>query len=184
VLLGTVPVLTATGIKMKAGMDAPRRRNAAIAAIDNYTPIGTISQRLSTAGKMEHEELLEELRGLEQVKAIFPLFNKATFLVNCFRNKTPFTLKDYLVAGKLVTESQLDEMLFELQSTNIKDRITLGPLTVKKGFISTRQLEIAMQDQAFYGQSTETKQKKIIKNIWRRNPGSINGWTSWHHRSI
>ncbi|MDR3615733.1 MAG: DUF4388 domain-containing protein [Candidatus Obscuribacterales bacterium] len=163
VLLGTVPVLTATGIKMKAGMDAPRRRNAAIAAIDNYTPIGTISQRLSTSGKMDHEELLEELRGLEQVKAIYPLFNKATFLVNCFRNKTPFTLKDYLVAGKLVTESQLDEMLFELQSTNIKDRITLGPLTVKKGFISTRQLEIAMQDQAFYGQSTETKQKKIIK---------------------
>jgi hypothetical protein len=163
VLLGTVPVLTATGIKMKAGMDAPRRRNAAIAAIDNYTPIGTISQRLSTSGKMVHEELLEELRGLEQVKAIYPLFNKATFLVNCFRNKTPFTLKDYLVAGKLVTESQLDEMLFELQSTNIKDRITLGPLTVKKGFISTRQLEIAMQDQAFYGQSSETKQKKIIK---------------------
>jgi hypothetical protein len=163
VLLGTVPVLTATGIQMKAGMDAPRRRNAAMAAIDNYTPIGTISQRLSTAGKMGHEELLEELRGLEHVKAIFPLFNKATFLVNSFRNKTPFTLKDYLVAGKLVTESQLDEMLFELQSTNIKDRITLGPLTVKKGFISTRQLEIAMQDQAFYGQTGETKQKKIIK---------------------
>jgi hypothetical protein len=163
VLMSTVPVLTALGVKMKAGMDAARRRNTVIAAVDNYTPLSTISHRLSSAGKMQHPELIEELRGLEQAKAIYPIFHKIPFLVNCFRNQTPFTLKDYLISAKLVTEDQLDEMIFELQSTPVKERVTLGPLAVKKGFINTRQLEIALQDQAFYGQSGDSAQVKLVK---------------------
>ncbi|MBS1952858.1 MAG: DUF4388 domain-containing protein [Cyanobacteria bacterium SZAS-4] len=163
VLMSTVPVLTHLGIKLKAGMDQPRKRNAVIAAVDNYTPLSTISHRITSQGKMSAEELLEELKALEQSRAIYPIFNKVPFLVNCFRNQTPFTLKDLLVASKLVTQDQLDEMLFELQSVPIKERVTIGPLAVKKGFINTRQLEIALQDQAFYGQTSDSEKVKLVK---------------------
>jgi Domain of unknown function (DUF4388) len=163
VLMSTVPVLTHLGIKLKAGMDQPRKRNAVIAAVDNYTPLSTISHRITSQGKMTADELLEELKGLEQSRAIYPIFSKVPFLVNCFRNQTPFTLRDLLVASKLVTQDQLDEMLFELQSMPIKERLTIGPLAVKKGFINTRQLEIALQDQAFYGQTSDSEKVKLVK---------------------
>ncbi len=163
VLMSTVPVLTHLGIKLKAGMDQPRRRNAVIAAVDNYTPLSTISHRISSQGKMTTEELMEELKALEQSRAIYPIFNKVPFLVNCFRNQTAFSLKDLMLASRLVTQDQLDEMLFELQSTPIKERVTIGPLAVKKGFINTRQLEIALQDQAFYGQSGDSDKVKLVK---------------------
>ncbi|HEY9676416.1 MAG TPA: DUF4388 domain-containing protein [Drouetiella sp.] len=163
VLMSTVPVLTHLGIKLKAGMDQPRRRNAVIAAIDNYTPLSTISHRLTTQSKMDAEELIEELKALEQSRAIYPIFNKVPFLVNCFRNQTPFSLKDLLLASRLVTQDQLDELLFELQSTPVKDRVTIGPLAVKKGFFNTRQLEIALQDLSFYGQSSESEKVKLVK---------------------
>ncbi|HEY9774115.1 MAG TPA: DUF4388 domain-containing protein [Planktothrix sp.] len=164
VLMSTTPVLTTLGIKLKSGMDAPRKRNAVIAAIDNYTPISTISHRLQSQGRLSSEELMEELKGLEQSRAIFPIFSKVPFLVNCFRNQTPFSLKDYLNASRLLTHDQLDELMFELQSMPQKERITLGPLAVKKGFINTRQLEIALQDQAFYGQSGDTGETKLVKS--------------------
>ncbi len=163
VLMSTVPVLTALGVKMKSGMDTAQRRNTVLAAVDNYTPLSTISHRLESSGKMKHDVLIEELHGLEQAKAIFPIFHKIPFLVNCFRNKTPFTLKDYLLAAKLVTSDQLDDMIFELQNSQVKDRLTLGPMAVKKGFVNTRQLEIALQDQAFYGQSGDSSQVKLVK---------------------
>ncbi len=163
VLMSTVPVLTHLGIKLKAGMDQPRKRNAVIAAVDNYTPLSTISHRITSQGKLTSDELMEELKALEQSRAIYPLFNKVPFLVNCFRNQTPFSLKDLLLASKLVTQDQLDEMLFELQSMPIKERVTIGPLAVKKGFINTRQLEIALQDQAFYGQSSDSEKVKLVK---------------------
>ncbi|MBS2002799.1 MAG: DUF4388 domain-containing protein [Candidatus Obscuribacterales bacterium] len=163
VLMSTVPVLTHLGIKMKAGMDQPRRRNAVIAAVDNFTPLSTITHRITSQGRMTADDVLEELKGLEQSRAIYPIFNKVPFLVNCFRNQTPFTLKDLLLASKLVTQDQVDELLFELHSMPIKERVTLGPLAVKKGFINTRQLEIALQDQAFYGQTSDSDKVKLVK---------------------
>ncbi|MGH9550147.1 MAG: DUF4388 domain-containing protein, partial [Terriglobales bacterium] len=159
--MSSVPVLTREGIKQKGTMDTPRKRNAVIAAIDNYTPLNTIVHRLTSQGRMTSEEIQEELKGLEQAHIIFPMFNKIPFLVNCFRNQTAFSLKDYLIAAKLVTPEQLDELLFELQSMPAKERITLGPLAVKKGLINTRQLEIALQDQAFYGQSGDSEEIKL-----------------------
>lgn len=163
VLMSTVPVLTPIGIKLKGSIDAPKRRNAVIAAVDNYTPLSTINHRITSQGKMSTEDLMQELKALEQSRAIFPIFNKVPFLVNCFRNQTPFSLKDYLLASRLVTQDQIDEMLFELQSTPVKERVTIGPLAVKKQFINTRQLEIALQDQAFYGQSGDSDEIKLVK---------------------
>jgi len=163
VLMSTVPVLTPLGISMKAGMDTARRRNTVIAAVDNHTPLNTISHRLTSQGKMTGEELLEELRGLEQSRAIYPIFSKVPFLVHCFRNQTPFSLKDYLIASKLLNTDQIDGLMLEQQSMPLKERITIGPLAVKKGMLNTRQLEIALQDQAFYGQSGDSEEIKIVK---------------------
>lgn len=163
VLMSTVPILTALGIKIKANIESHRRSNAVITAVDNYTPLSTISQHLASQGKMSHEELLDELRDLEKRKAIYPVFPKIPFLVSCFRNKTPFTLKDYFLSSQLVTTEQLDQMALELQKMPVKERITIGPLSVKMGFVNSRQLEVALQDQAFYGQPGDTNEIKLVQ---------------------
>lgn len=164
VLMSTVPVLTTVGIKMKGAMNAIAKRNCVIAAVDNYTPLGTLSQRLTSQGRLSHEDLLSELKELEKAKAVYPVFCKIPFLVSCFRQQTPFSLNDYLCAAKLVTQDQLDSMVFELQNMPVKERLTLGPFAVKKGYLSARQLEVAMQDQAFYGQTGEGNRVKLVKN--------------------
>jgi hypothetical protein len=165
VLMASVPVLTQFGIKLKAGMESNRRRNLVLSVIDNYTPLHAVQQRLSgKAGLSTQEELFEELRSLESVGAIYPLFARVPFLVECFRNQTPFNLRDYLVAAKLVSQHQLDEMLVERQSLRGGDRISIGALAVSKGFISTRQLEVALQDLAFYGQRRDSESKKVHMN--------------------
>jgi hypothetical protein len=164
VLLSTVPVLTDAGIKLKGAIDASNRRNAVLAAIDNFTPVSTIAQRFIEKGRMTQTELLQELKGLETAKAIFPIFPKVPFLVNCFRNRAAFSLSDYLVAARLVNRADVDQMQAEMRNTLTDERFTLGPLALKKGFINARQLEITMQDQAFYGQAAERNQLKLVKS--------------------
>jgi hypothetical protein len=160
ILMSSVPVLTAFGIKLKAGMESTRRRNMVLSAVDNYTPISSIIQKLT--GRVAFEELLDELRALEECGGIFPLFAKIPFLVHCFRSKTPFKLKDYLTESRLLTQEQLDSMLTTLQNTQASERLNLGALCVSKGLLTSRQLEIALQDQAFYGQSGDTEKVKIL----------------------
>lgn len=161
VLMSCVPVLTISGIKLKGGIDVPKKSNSVLAAIDNYTPVSTIIQRVQ--GRLSNEEVMEELKALEQSKAIYPMLAKIPFLVNCFRSQTPFNLKEYFTAAKLLTNDQLDDLTVELQSMPTKDRLTIGALAVKKGILSSRQLEIALQDQAFYGQSGDAEEIKIAK---------------------
>jgi hypothetical protein len=164
VLMSTMPVLSREGIRLKACIDSISRRNSILAAIDNFSPLSTITHRLVIEqGRMTTPELLEELKGLESCKAIYPIFPKIPFLVHCFKHKTSFSLKDYLIAAKFVTQSQLDEMLLELQHNLSKDQISLGPLALKKGHINGRQLEITLQDQAFYGQGSSKEQVKLVK---------------------
>jgi hypothetical protein len=164
VLMSSIPVLTSFGIKLKGGVESHRRRNLVLGAIDNYTPLSTISQRLTVDGTMNLDELVEELRSLEQVRAIFPIFPKVPFLVHCFRNKIPFKFSEYLTSSRLLSQDQLDELLFEQQNSRGKTRLNLGALAVAKTYLSTRQLEIALQDQAFYGQGGEADKVKIVAN--------------------
>ncbi|MBI4534485.1 MAG: DUF4388 domain-containing protein [Candidatus Melainabacteria bacterium] len=124
-----------------------------LAAIDNYTPLSAVAQKLLGQGKMTFEELKEELKSLEHGRVIFPIFAKIPFLVHCFRNKVPFKLKDYLVASRLLTQDQIDEVAMEQKNIKGKDRLNLGPAAVAKGYLTSRQLEVALQDQAFYGQA-------------------------------
>jgi hypothetical protein len=155
VLLSSVPVLTQFGIKLKAGMESNKRRNLVLCAIDNYTPLNSIMQKL--ANRISFDELLDELRSCEETGCIFPLFAKIPFLVHCFRNKIPFKLKDYLVESKMVTPDQIDTIIISMQSN--QDRLSLGAHCVAKGHITARQLEVALQDQAFYGQGGAEDQK-------------------------
>ncbi|PWT96291.1 MAG: hypothetical protein C5B53_09955 [Candidatus Melainabacteria bacterium] len=164
VLMSTIPVLTRDGIRLKATIDSISRRNSILALIDNFTPLSTITERLVVEqGRMTTQEMLEELKGLESSKAIYPVLPKIPFLVHCFKNKTPFSLRDYLIAAKFVSQAQLDEMLLELQHNLSKEHLSLGPLALKKGHINGRQLEITLQDQAFYGQGSSKEQVKLVK---------------------
>ncbi len=165
VLMSSVPVLTTFGIKLKAGMESTRRRNQVLGLIDNHTPLSAIVQRLVGQRKMTQQELIDELRSLEQVRAIFALFAKVPFLVHCFRNKIPFKLRDYLLASRLITQDQLDELVFEQQSNRGRTKLSLGVLCVSKGYLTTRQLEIALQDQAFYGQAGEADKVKLMSAV-------------------
>ncbi len=159
ILLSSTPVLTQFGIKLKAGMESTKRRNQVLSAIDNYTPLSAIIQKL--AGKMTSDEVLDELRGCEETGAVFPIFSRIPFLVHFFRHKLPFKLKDYLVETRLISPDQLDSMLVTLQGSK-PERLSLGTLCVTKGYLTSRQLELTLQDQAFYGQGGEQEKVRIL----------------------
>ncbi len=163
ILMSSIPVLTSFGIKLKGGLESHRKRNKVLAAVDNYSPLNVLSQRLTKdPGKLTMDELKQELRSLEESKAIYPLFAKVPFLVNCFKNKIAFQLSEYLLASRIVSQDQLDEMLFQQQNTSNNVRLSLGSLAVSKGYLSCRQLEIALSDQAFYGQGGGTEETKRV----------------------
>ncbi len=161
VLMSSVPVLTNQGLNWKLNMEAHHKRNLLLAAIDNYTPVVTLCNRLTATGRISQEEFFTRLKDLEAEKAIFPIFNKIPFLVNCFKTQTAFSLKEYLVASSMLSRLQLDDLIMEQNSMPMKQRLSLGALAVKKGMINSRQLEIAIQDQAFYGQSEESEKEKL-----------------------
>lgn len=164
ILMTIIPVLTMFGIKLKAGSEGTKRRNKVLAVIDNYTPLNSIAQRLSQ--QITFDEVLEELRGMEKIGAIYPIFPKIPFLVNRFRNSRPFKLREYLLEAKLVTREQLDDVIFAMQNAKgaNSQRLTMGSLCVAKGLISARQLEIALQDQAFFGQLRDSEMAKFRIN--------------------
>jgi len=161
VLMSTVPVLTAQGLGMKLAMEQHHRRNMLLAVIDNYTPVVTLAGKMVSQSRLTESEFFDRLKELEQEKAIFPVFQKIQFLVSCFKSRTAFTLKEYLLSAGLVTRNQLDDLMMELNSTPLKQRLSLGALAVRKNLISSRQLEIALQDQAFYGQTEENEKVKL-----------------------
>ncbi len=163
VLMSSVPILTESGIKAKGLRAGANKTNLVLSSVDNFTPVSALCLRLGESSKLTNDEILLELKSLEVQKLIYPLFAKVPFLVNCFRNRAPFTLKDYLLAAKLVSQTQLDELMIELGNKPVKEEASLGGLLLKKGFINARQLEIIMQDLAFYGQKAGLDSNKLIK---------------------
>lgn len=159
VLLTVVPVLTDFGIKIKASVEGSARRNQVLAAINNYSPINAIAQSLSQ--HMSMDTLLDELKQLEKLNAVYPIFPKIPFLVQQFRGGKNFRLKDYLIEARMLTAEQIDDLLFSIQNTKGAGRLGLGAMAVSKGFLSARQLEIALQDQAFFGQVQERERSKV-----------------------
>jgi hypothetical protein len=159
ILLTAIPVLTTFGIKLKASVEGSLRRNLVLTAIDNYTPLNSIAQRLNQ--QMIFDVLLDEIKQLEKSGAIYPIFPKIPFLVQQFRSGKQFKLKDYLLESKMISREQLDDVLYAIQNTKGAQRLSLGAMCVVKGFLSARQLEIALQDQSFFGQVRESEKTKV-----------------------
>ncbi len=160
ILLTIIPVLTNFGIKLKASVEGAARRNKILNAIDNYTPLNAIAQRL--AAEMNFSDLLEDLKQIEKSGAIYPIFPKVPFLLQHFRSGKQFKLREYLLEARLITREQLDEVIFAMQSTKSAQRLSLGSMCVARGLLSARQLEIALQDQSYFGQMREIDKGKIL----------------------
>lgn len=157
ILNSAIPVLTDQGMEEKVNITVPSRENHVIALIDNYSPIASIALRSN--GRLSEDEVLEVLKELERRGTIFPLFPKIPFLANCFKNQRSFSIEDYLTGCKILPQAVIDELTLELTGTNMKERMSLGALAVKRGILNFRQLEVALQDQAFYGQQKGGRSK-------------------------
>jgi Domain of unknown function (DUF4388) len=165
VLMSTIPVFTEEGIKLKARVAASNNLNAVLAAMDNYTPLATLLHRFIEQNRMTEDDLIEQLKCLESGNAIYPIFPRIDFLANCFKNQIAFSIADYLLEAKLLSKDQLDALLLELNTPLNKDHLSLGPLALKNKYINARELEIILQDQAFYGKNTEKEKIKTMKSL-------------------
>jgi len=163
VLMSVVPVLTESGIKAKGARQAAGKSNPVLSSVDNCTPVSAICIRLAESNKLTMDAILTQIKTLETNKFIYPLFAKVPFLVNCFRNRSAFTLKDYLLAAKLVTQSQLDELILKTEGIPGNVATHIGSELLKMKCINARQLEIVMQDLAFYGQKAGLESNRLIK---------------------
>jgi len=157
VLMAAVPSFTEAGLQKKTNVETSSNLNHLMSVIDNYSPVAALVQR--AAERMTENQVLEALKELETKKLIFPIFAKVQFLANHFKSRRSFTMEEYLTGCKILNQSQVDELVLELQGTNLRERMNLGALAVKRGKITSRMLEIALADQAFYGQSESTKSK-------------------------
>ena len=163
VLLSSVPVLKEQGIKEKANRESVTKTALILSVIDNFTPISAICLRLNETHNLSTEQVLQEIKSLELQKFIYPVFAKVPFLVNCFRNRSSFTIKDYLLASQLITQSQFDELMVNQLIRHGKEATHIGGQLLKLRYINARQLEVIMQDLAFYGQRAGLDSNKLIK---------------------
>lgn len=159
ILLSSIPILTSQGLDLKTSFEKPGKLNRVLVLIDNYSPIASIIAR--SHEKFTEEELLEVIRELEKAKLIHPIFKRVPFLANCFKNQSSFSLDEYFKGCQILTQPQIDELMLELQGTPLKERMNVGTLAVKKGMLSSRVLEVALQEQAFYGQSNTDDTTKV-----------------------
>lgn len=161
--MSSVPVLKEAGIKAKGTRQSTSKAGLVISAIDSFTPISAICLRLTENDKMTTEQILQEIKALEVQKFIYPIFPKIPFLVNCFRSRASFTLKDYLLASQLINPSQFDEIMVGGVFRPGKEATYIGGQLLKMRHINARQLEVVMQDLAFYGQKGSLESNKLIK---------------------
>lgn len=162
ILMSAVPVMTELGLEEKTNFETPGRLIAVLALIDNYSPLASIIARCQE--KFTEDQLLETIRELEQKKLIYPVFSKVPFLANCFKNQSSFSLDEYFKGCQVLSQPQIDELQLEIQGTPLKERMSIGTLAVKRGMINARELEVCIQDQAFYGQS-DTDGKTSVKSV-------------------
>ncbi len=158
ILMGAVPVLTEQGFALKCNIETSSNAVCLLSKIDNYSPVAALVQRCKD--RLSESEVFDTLRHLEEKALIFPIFPKIPFLTKSFKNKQAFSLEEYLIGCKVLSQSQLDELILERQGTNVRERMTIGAMAVKKNKISSRLLEIALADQAFYGQPDDVGRTK------------------------
>ena len=155
ILMSSTPVLTMEGLDRKTNLSESNKINKVLALVDNHSPLASILMR--SKEKMSEDEFLEILREMEKERLIYPVFPKVPFLVKCFKNQSSFTLEDYFKNCKILSAAELDQLQLQLQSTKLKERMDIGPLAVREEMLTARALEIAIEDQAFYGQTDDSK---------------------------
>ncbi len=153
ILFNSIPVLTSKGSIAKSGFGLPNQLNWVIQLIDNYSTVESIITQMEKNQRIESDEVLRLIQEIEGQGLIFPLFKRVQFLSGCYRNRKPFRLGRYLVASGILSEGQLQELLEkqEEEGWGKAQKTFLGVLAVRAGFISTRQLEVLLEDQYLYG---------------------------------
>ena len=163
VLMSSVPVLKEAGIKAKGARQSTNKPGLILSAIDNFTPISALCLHLGKNHNFTTEQILQEIKALELQDYIYPIFPKIPFLVNCFRSRSSFTFKDYLLASQLINQVQFDELMIDGVIRPGKNATYIGGQLLKMRHINARQLEVVMQDLAFYGQKANLDSNKLIK---------------------
>lgn len=158
VLMSITPVLTDKGLDRKTAIEVSSKHNLVLGLIDNYSSLASLVERCKD--RIDEEQVLETLKDLEKEKSIYPMFSKVAFLVESFKTQGSFSIQEYFLRCQILTQGQIDALLLELQGTPKRERMTLGALAVKKEMINSRQLEVAIQDQTFYGPSESNDKVK------------------------
>jgi Domain of unknown function (DUF4388) len=153
ILYTSTPVLTENGRRIKQEFSMPAPQSWVIEAIDDYATIDAITRTLDSRNRLMPDETMRILQELELQSLIFPIFSRIQFLANCHRNHKPFRLGHYMVASGIISESQLEELLDrqEDEGWGKSQKIFLGVLAVRAGYINSRELEVLLADQCLYG---------------------------------
>jgi hypothetical protein len=153
ILFTSVPVLTEKGAEVKETYGFPVPQSWVLQTIDDYASVESITRSLEAQHQLPSDETLRILQELESAHLIYPVFARIQFLANCYHNRKSFRLGRYFVAAGICTEPQLQELL-ELQADEglgRAQRMYLGLLAVRQGYINTRELEVLLDDQYLYG---------------------------------
>jgi hypothetical protein len=160
ILYSSVPVLTPRGQRCKNEMpELTPKLQWVMQLINDYTSVEVLSWQMEKSYNMAADETLRWLQECERERLIYPLFTRLQFLANCYRKQQTFRLGRYMVAASIVTENQLKDLLEQQveQGHGRAEKLYLGLLAIKAGYINTRELEILLADQYLYGGYKEIK---------------------------
>lgn len=153
ILYTSVPVLTDEGKQAKEDSKLLAPYSWVIQLVDDYSTVESIATSMERQYKVQSDEFLRILQELEWDKLIYPIFSRLQFLSSFYHNRKPFRLGRYMVAARLLNAAQLQELLDyqQGQEWGKNQKISLGLLALRHGYINSRQLEVMLNDQYMYG---------------------------------
>ncbi|MBX9668805.1 MAG: DUF4388 domain-containing protein [Candidatus Obscuribacterales bacterium] len=153
ILYNSVPVVREEGREVKNDFTLPAPQNWVLQLIDDYSSVESVVRTLEARNQLPADETLRILQEMESQRFIYPIFARVQFLSNCYHNRKRFRLGRYMVAAGILTESELQDLLEQQQEEGWgkQQKTYLGLLAVRQGFISTRELEVLLDDQYLYG---------------------------------
>lgn len=153
ILYNSIPVARQEGKDVKSDFTLPAPQNWVLQLVDDYSSVESIVRTLEARNQLPADETLRILQEMESQRFIYPIFARVQFLSNCYHNRKRFRLGRYMVAAGILNESQLQELLEkqEEEGWGKQQKTYLGLLAIRQGFLSTRELEVLLDDQYLYG---------------------------------
>ena len=153
ILYNSIPVARQEGKEVKSDFTLPAPQNWVLQLVDDYSSVESIVRTLEARNQLPADETLRILQEMESQRFIYPIFARVQFLSNCYHNRKRFRLGRYMVAAGILNESQLQELLEkqEEEGWGKQQKTYLGLLAIRQGFLSTRELEVLLDDQYLYG---------------------------------